>query len=68
MVFEIVTCEVHKVLDLEWFLFLVSINALPNAWKILYPIMFVDDANIFCSHHNTKLLFSTINKEMESNR
>ena len=68
MVFEIVTCEVHKVLDLESFLFLVSINVLPNAWNVLYPIMFVDDANVFCPHHNIELLFSTVNKEVESNR
>ena len=42
-------------------LFLIYVNYLPNAFKILKCIMFADYTNIFFSHKDIKLLFGTVN-------
>ena len=45
-------------------LFLLYINDLHKASKIIKPIMFADDTNFFYSHTNIKTLFDTVNKEL----
>ena len=40
-------------------LFLLYVNDLPNASKILDPIMFADDTNLFFSNCNIQVLFAT---------
>ena len=45
-------------------LFLLYVNDLPNASRILTPIMFADDTNLFLSRQNLKTLFSTVNNEL----
>ena len=45
-------------------LFLIYVNDLPNASRILDPIMFADDTNLFYSHSNIKTLFKTANEEL----
>ena len=45
-------------------LFLLYVNDLPNASKILDPIMFADDTNLFYSHSDIKILFKTVNEEL----
>ena len=46
-------------------LFLMYINDLPNASKVLDPIMFADDTNLFYSHYDIKTLFNTVNEELK---
>ena len=41
------------------------INDLPNASKVLDPIMFADDTNLFYSHYDIKTLFNTVNEELK---
>ena len=38
----------------------------PSSSKILNPIMFADDTNLFCQHKNTIKLFYTVNEELVS--
>ena len=45
-------------------LFLIYVNDLPNASKILDPIMFADDTNLFYCQANIKTLFYVVNKEL----
>ena len=47
-------------------LFLLYINDLHQASKIIKPIMFADDTNFFYSHMNIKTLFDTVNKELNN--
>ena len=44
-------------------LFLLYINDLPNISKILDPIVFVNDTNLFFSNCNIPVLFATVNSE-----
>ena len=46
-------------------LFLIYVNGLPNATNVIDPIMFVDDTNLFYSHHDIKTLFSAVNEKLE---
>ena len=45
-------------------LFLLYFNDLPSSSKILNPIMFADDTNLFYKHKNIVKLFATVNKEL----
>ena len=45
-------------------LFLVYVNDLPNASRLLDPIMFVDDTNLFFNHKDIKHLFAVVNNEL----
>ena len=45
-------------------LFLIYVNDLYKASKLLNPILFADDTNLFYSHSNIKMLYETINKEL----
>ena len=45
-------------------LFLIYINDLHNSSKNLDFILFADDTNLFFSHDNIKIIFETVNKEL----
>ena len=45
-------------------LFLLYVNDLSNASKILDPILFADDTNLFFSNCNIPVLFATVNSEL----
>ena len=45
-------------------LFLTFVNNLKNSIKLLDPIMFAYDTNLFCTNKNVKVLFETVNKEV----
>ena len=45
-------------------LFIIYVNDLCNVSKILEPIMFADDTNLFFSHKNIKDLSQVVNSEL----
>ena len=45
-------------------LFLVYVNDLPSSSKILNPIIFADDTNLFYEHKNIIKLLATVNKKL----
>ena len=49
---------------LEPLLFLLYVNDLHHASKILNPTMFADDTNLFFSHSDINLLFEKMNNEL----
>ena len=49
-------------------LFLVYVHDLPNASRLLDPIMFADDAKHFFIHKSIKHLFTVVNVELEEKR
>ena len=59
-----VTCLVPQGSILEPLLFLVYVKDLPNASRLLDPIMFVDHTNIFFNHKDIKHLFTVVNNEL----
>ena len=46
-------------------LFIIYVNDLSDVSKILEPIMFADDTNLFFTHKNIKELFQTVNSELD---
>ena len=62
----IVKCGVPQGSILGPLLFLIYINDMNKASKLLNPIMFADDSNLFYSHRDIKILFEVVNKELRN--
>ena len=45
-------------------LFLIFVNDLSNSTKVLDPVLFADDTNLFWSDSNIRTLFETTNQEL----
>ena len=58
------TCGVPLGSILGPLVFLVYVNYLPSSSKILNPIIFADDTNLFYEHKNIIKLFAKVNEEL----
>ena len=58
------TCGVPYCSILGLLLFLVYVNDHPSSSKILNPIMFANDTNLFHEHKNIIKVFVTVNEEL----
>ena len=61
---KIVKCGVPQGSMLGSLLFLNFVNDLSNSTKVLDPVLFADDTNLFCSDSNIRTLFETANQEL----
>ena len=59
-----VTCCVPQGSILGPLLFLLYVNESHHALKVLNPIIFLDDTNLFFSNSDTNILFEKMNKEL----
>ena len=58
---KIVKCGVPQSSVLRPLLFLILTNNLKNSTKVLDPVPFADDTDLFCSGNNIRTLFKTEN-------
>ena len=62
---KIVKCDVPLGSILGPLFFLIFVNDLNNSTtKVLDPVLFADDTNLFCSDNNMMALFETANQEL----
>ena len=61
---KIVKCGVPHSSILGRLLFPIFVNDLSNSTKVLDPVLFADDTNLFCSDSNIRTLFETANQEL----
>ena len=59
---EVLRCGVVQGSILGPLRFILFVNYLKNSTKLLDPIMFADDTNLFYTNKNIKVLFETVNK------
>ena len=55
-----VKCGVPQGSTLGPLLFLIFVNEINNSTEVLDPVLFADDANLFCSDNNIRTLFETV--------
>ena len=60
-----ISCGVPQGSILGPLLFLLSVNDLQHASKIIKAIMFADDTNFFYSDNNIKNMFKIVNQELK---
>ena len=63
--YKLIICGVTQGSILGPLLFIIYVNDLSDVSKILEPIMFADDTNLFFTHKNIKELFQTVTSELD---
>ena len=61
---KIVKCDVPQGSILGALLFLIFVIYLSNSTKVLDPVLFTDDRNLFCSDNNIRTLFETAKQKL----